>query len=100
MRGRLIAIAIAVLAHAPGAWAQRSIASAPKSAAEPLVQREAEALVATGQSLVSRTAQPEQTPWWVGPDPAADQTRIVTEFLSELPIERVQRVLQHPGMFR
>lgn len=39
-------------------------------------------------------------PWWIGPDPATTETRIVTEFLTQLPIERVQRALGNPRALR
>jgi hypothetical protein len=39
-------------------------------------------------------------PWYVGPDPIETQTRVVTEFLTQLPIERLQRVLGSPHALR
>jgi len=102
MTRRWLIAAVVLGLSAPNAWAQRSAASSAAVAAHTAeALGGVQSLVASGvDSPSSRTAQPAESPWWVGPDPVADQTRVFTEFVTQLPIERLQRVLQHPGMFR
>src|SRR6478735_8994159 len=94
------AAVVGMLLSAPSAWAQRAVVSSSSAATTPALVANGPSLGSGVEPLASRIAQPAQAPWWVGPDPAVDETRVFTEFVTQLPIERVQRVLKNPGMFR